>query len=254
MEDYTGLATVAWDLFSGEAPGPDHPFFRKLLEQNLGPALDVGCGTGRLLLPYLSAGLEVEGVDPTGDMLARCREKAEQRGLAPVLYRQSMETLDLPRRYRTIFVPCGTFQLVVDRDAAFEALRRFRRHLEPGGVLALTIFNRWKEMESEELGEWKLRARGALPDGTELVKDAMTDRRDLIEQTLTVQVRCRLFQSERLLREQVCPTAERWYFKHEATLMLEKAGFRVTRVTGNYTDAPFTGEHYVMALIATAAE
>jgi SAM-dependent methyltransferase len=251
MEDYTGLAVTAWDLFSGEEPGPDHPFFQRIIEQNPGPALDVGCGTGRLLLPYLRAGLTVEGLDPTADMLAACRRKGAEAGLAPVLHQQPMQALDLPRRYRTIFVPCGTIQLVIDRAEVAEALRRFHAHLEPGGTLVLTVYNRWREMEEETLGEWRPRARRPLPDGTELEKQAMTETRDLVEQTLIAHVRYRLFRGETLLQEQRCRTPERWYFKHEMVLMLEKFGFGDIRVTGNYTDAKFTDAHYVMACIGT---
>jgi ubiquinone/menaquinone biosynthesis C-methylase UbiE len=251
MEDYTGLGAIAWELFSGEEPGADHDFFRRLIEASGGPALDMGCGTGRLLLAYLSAGLEVEGVDPSADMLAICRQRAEARGLTPVLYQQTMQALELPRRYRTIFVPCGTIQLVIEREEAFEALRRFHAHLEPGGTLVLTVFNRWREQAEEQLGEWKFRARAPLPDGTELAKHARGETCNLVEQTLTMTVRYQRLQGERVLEEQLCPAPERWYFKHEMTLMLEKFGFRDIRVTGNYTDAEFSDPHYVMAFIAT---
>jgi SAM-dependent methyltransferase len=251
MEDYTGLGAIAWELFSGEEPGADHDFFRRLIEASGGPALDVGCGTGRLLLPYLSAGLEVEGVDPSADMLAICRQRAEARGLTPILYQQTMQALDLPRRYRTIFVPCGTIQLVVERDEAFEALRRFHAHLEPGGTLVLTVFNRWRERAEEQLDEWKSRARAPLPDGTELAKHARTETCNLVEQTLTMTVRYQRLREEQVIEEQLCLAPERWYFKHEMTLMLEKLGFRDVRVTGNYTDAEFSDPHYVMAFIAT---
>ena len=55
-------------------------------EENLGPALEIGCGTGRLTIPYLEAGLDVEGLDSSGQMLEICRTKAAARGLLPVLH------------------------------------------------------------------------------------------------------------------------------------------------------------------------
>jgi ubiquinone/menaquinone biosynthesis C-methylase UbiE len=250
MEDYTGLSAIAWELFSGETPGADHDFFRRVIEESGGPALDVGCGTGRLLLAYLGAGLEVEGVDPSADMLAICRRRAEERGLAPVLYCQAMQALDLPRRYRTIFVPCGTIQLIVDREEAFEALRRCHAHLEPGGTLVLTVFNHWKGLETEQLGDWKFRAQAPLLDGTELAKHARAETCNRVEQTLTMTVRYQRLRGEQVIEEQLCPAPERWYFKHEMTLMLEKFGFRNIRVTGNYSDAEFSDPHYVMAFLA----
>jgi ubiquinone/menaquinone biosynthesis C-methylase UbiE len=124
-----------------------------------GTALDVGCGTGRLLLRYLQEGLDVEGVDTSADMLSICREKAAARGLdAPVLYQQAMQDLDVPGKYRTIYIPCGTFCLLIDRAQAFEALNRFHACLEPEGVLVFNLF--WpfgdgEALSKKPLGGWK---------------------------------------------------------------------------------------------------
>src|SRR5262249_28928407 len=154
-----------------------------ILSESGSPALDVGCGTGRLLLPYLAAGLEVEGVEPSADMLAICRQRAAERGLNPVLYRQTMQALDLPRRYRAIIVPCGSFQLVMERAEAWEALRRLHAHLEQGGVLALTSFNETRVCQTP-LNEWRHRATETLPDGTTISKHGMVTAYNLLEQTL----------------------------------------------------------------------
>lgn len=98
-------------------------------------------------------------------------------GLTPALYRQTMQGLDLLRQYRTIIVPCGTIQLIIERAAdVLKALRRCRAHLEPGGRLVLTLYNRWRE----RVGEWVLHRRQTLPDGSELVKDARVDGRHLL--------------------------------------------------------------------------
>ena len=126
--EYRGMIAKAWDLLRGDtSEWPDRAFYRAIIEREGGPALDVGCGTGRLLLDYLSAGLDVDGVDVSPEMLALCREKAAAIGLAPTLYEQAMETLDLPRRYRVIFVPSSSIQLLTDERDAAEAMRRFLR-------------------------------------------------------------------------------------------------------------------------------
>jgi len=90
--------------------GPEIDYFRKFVEAGGQPALDVACGTGRLLIPYLRAGLDVDGCDLSDDMLSLCRARAEAEGLSPNLHKQPMHRLDLPRRYRTILV-CGSFGL-----------------------------------------------------------------------------------------------------------------------------------------------
>jgi cyclopropane fatty-acyl-phospholipid synthase-like methyltransferase len=70
-----------------------------------------GCGAGRLLLPYLRAGLDVDACDQSADMIEVCREKATNEGFEPNLYIQAMHAIDLPRLYRTIIV-VGSFGLM----------------------------------------------------------------------------------------------------------------------------------------------
>ncbi len=130
---YYGIVAESYDLWF---PGPefeDSDFYRRMIEAVPGPALEIGCGTGRLLIPYLRDGLDVEGLEPSPDMLDICREKAQRDGLSPILHQQLMHQMDLPRRYATIYIPFSTFMILPDRGEAAEALRRFHAHLEAGG-------------------------------------------------------------------------------------------------------------------------
>src|SRR5262249_28655898 len=127
--EYHGLLAATWDLFRGDMSGwADRGFYRELIIRYGEPALDVGCGTGRLLLDYLAAGIDVDGVDNSPEMLRICSAKAEAAGLGPTVYCQEMEWMDLPRRYRTILVPSSSFQLVTHSGAAEAAMHRFREH------------------------------------------------------------------------------------------------------------------------------
>ena len=156
--EYRGLMAQAWDLLRGDySAWPDRPFWRAIIERQNGPALDVGCGTGRLLLDYLAADLDVDGLDNSPEMLAICQEKAAAAGLdvSGRLFEQSMDTLDLPRRYATIFVPSLSFQLLTDLDAAREAVTRFRDHLAPGGVLVASFKARlWPGRRTPRHMQW----------------------------------------------------------------------------------------------------
>jgi ubiquinone/menaquinone biosynthesis C-methylase UbiE len=138
--EYSRLLASSWDFIRGDPSSfSDRQFYRDLIDSSGVPALDVGCGTGRLLLEYLADGLDVDGVDESPEMLEICAEKAKQSSLPAILYAQSMEQLDLPRQYRTIIVPSFSFQLIPDLSDAKKALAGFYRHLLPGGTLALSI-------------------------------------------------------------------------------------------------------------------
>src|SRR5262249_9831321 len=116
--------------------GPEIAYFRAEIERRGQPALDAGCGTGRLLIPFLQAGLDADGCDVSPDMLALCRQTAEREGVRPRLYQQALHDMELPRRYRTIVV-CGVFGIGGGRRQDTLALQRFYQHLNPGGALLL---------------------------------------------------------------------------------------------------------------------
>ena len=123
-ESYDGIAAEMWDYMGGDTPGADFEFYALKILQNPGTALDLTCGSGKHLLRYLKMGLDVEGVDASETMLASCRQKAEQQGLNPVLYQQSMQSIRLPRKYQTIFISAGSFQLLGNRDEAKQTLTK----------------------------------------------------------------------------------------------------------------------------------
>jgi len=136
--------------------GPEIAYFQQQIETYGQPALDARCGTGRLLIPFLRAGLDVDGCDVSGDMLAYCQKAARREGLAPRLYRQALHNLDLPRQYQTI-VACGVFGIGVSRQQDFVALQRFHRHLLPGGVLLLEVYLPYEDAKVWPL--WRREAR-----------------------------------------------------------------------------------------------
>jgi SAM-dependent methyltransferase len=149
--DYRGLAAECYDLWFGDEPFWDQAFFHDRLRHNSGVALEIACGTGRLLVPFLRDGLAVEGVDASAEMLAICRTKAAYVGVTPTLYQQLMQDLDLASHYRTVFMPACSFQILAERDEAFAALRRFYTHLELGGTLLITLMVPWRDFGVERL-------------------------------------------------------------------------------------------------------
>ena len=132
-----GLIAKWWAEFNDDFRPHEIPYFQRYIERGGEPALDVGCGTGRLLIPYVRAGLDVDGCDVSADMVALCREKAAREGLSPTLFVQAMHELDPPRRYRTIFV-CGAFGLGSTREQDLSRSAGSTRIWSPAGPCSST--------------------------------------------------------------------------------------------------------------------
>ncbi len=249
-ESYDGLAAEMWDYMGGDTPGADFDFYARKIREHPGTALDLTCGSGRHLLRYLKMGLDVEGVDASEIMLATCRRKAEQQGLNPILYRQSMQRLDLPRRYHTIFISAGSFQLLGNRDDAKETLRRCYAHLEPGGQLLFETFLPGAAFQNtpgpevdkpvEPMTPWMgpiIRPR----DGAAITAYTWVESADRFEQVKVDKRRYQASLAGQIIENELHTMTLRWYFKYEMILMLEQAGFRDIFIYGNYSDAPATG-------------
>lgn len=151
--EYYGMMAEFWDLFRGDTSTWEDRFFYLDVVKKYGqPALDVGCGTGRILLDFMQQGFDIDGVDNSPDMLARLHQKAEKLDLHPTVYQQETTELSLPRKYQTILVPSSSFQLLLDTSLPPIAMSHFYEHLLPGGVLAMPFMTLWKQgnpLESE---------------------------------------------------------------------------------------------------------
>ena len=255
-----GLVARWWAEFNKD--GPEIDFFRRFVEDGQ-PALDVACGTGRLLVPYLRAGLDVDGCDISGDMLALCRERAEREGLAATLYRQAMHELDLPRRYRTVIV-CGGLGLGGSRAFDVEALRRLHDHLEPGGLMALD--NQVPYSYRRQWRYWAGEARGELPgpwlepvdrrrgsDGADYELSSRIVDLDPLEQRVTLALRASMWRGDDLVAEEEHTLKLMLYFRDEIVLMLERAGFSGVEVQAGYTGGEPTADDDFLVFVARRA-
>lgn len=246
--EYRGLMAESWDLLRGDtSTWADRGFYLALVERFGPPVLDVGCGTGRLLLDYLGLGIDVDGVDASPEMLALCRARAAEVGLSPTLYEQRVEDLDLPRRYRTVLVPSSSLQLVIPQDDADRAVRRLADHLTPGGALVAPFMTLWRTGDPLSGSFEKSAVR---PDGATIRRlarwwfdpDTACERTEDDYQVLRDGV---VTAEERHRRD----PATRSYTQEQARRLFEQAGLEVTDVFREFALEPAGPEDATFTLV-----
>jgi SAM-dependent methyltransferase len=247
--EYKGLMAQAWDVLRGDTSDwPDRFFFLEVVKEFGQPVLDVGCGTGRLLLDYFQQGIDIDGVDNSPEMLELCRQKAAALNLAPALYEQYLETLALPRRYRTILIPSSSIQLIIEPDQVRQAVKRIYEHLLPGGVLAASFMTLWKPGDPLYT-EWEKTAQRPADGATfRRLSRAWYDPESECEDTEDLY---QLIQGEQVLAEELHRRSPgtRSYTQEQARNLFEQAGFDPIALYSEFTRQPVKPDDTLFCLI-----
>jgi SAM-dependent methyltransferase len=154
--EYGTLATEVYDLDKpiGHSVG-DVEYYTRLLATISGRILEPATGTGRILIPLLEAGHEVDGVDSSAEMLAACRRHCHDRGLDPVLREADMTIFVQLAAYQAVIIPAGSIALLDGRQATLQALACFRDSLVPGGRLFVDVPVPRPAAEHEPMRCWR---------------------------------------------------------------------------------------------------
>lgn len=247
--EYYGMMAEFWDLFRGDTSTWDDRFFYLDVVKKYGqPVLDVGCGTGRILLDFMQQGIEIDGVDNSPDMLAFLKQKAEKLHLQPTVYPQEMHMLSLPRKYQTILVPSSSFQLLLDAAVPLHVMERFYEHLLPGGVLVMPFMTLWKQgdpLESESTRE------AIRPDDGASIRRwqyARFDPETELEHTVD---RYEIIRDGNVIasEEHKQSPATRSYSQEQAVALYQKAGFKDIQVFHEFTFEPVKPEDTLFCVL-----
>jgi ubiquinone/menaquinone biosynthesis C-methylase UbiE len=220
---YRGLIAQWYDKIL-EKERKDIEFYREIVRHNKGKALELACGTGRILVPIRALGIDIEGLDMSPDMLALCSEKLKENNLSAPLYEQDMMAFNTGKHYSTIFISGGSFQLIDDIEKAITCLKTIHSHLQPGGLFITDLFQPWEQIIANTEGQWQLGRTASNDKGEEFRCHERTEY-DFLNQLIKLQFKYELRKNEHQVDSMIDSFILRWYGKEEFRLMLEKAGF-----------------------------
>ena len=229
----------------------DLDFYLELAGKAGGPVLEIACGTGRILIPSLSAGVDIEGLDLFPPMLETLRRKAAALGLAPKTHHADMREFALARRFALVFCAFNGFVHCLTTDDQLRALRTWRGHLAPGGAVVFNVFYPGREFLAgpERVpvleGETRHPATG-LPVR---IYDTRTFDRVAQIQHSCVEIQ-ELDDQGRVAAAHRSETDMRWTFKPEMELLLAASGFRRWEICGDFDRRPLTRDNDQMIVLA----
>lgn len=223
----------------------DVGFFVGWARQARGPVLELGCGTGRVLLPTARAGIEIVGLDSSPPMLALCYQKLAQESAAVQakvqLVEADMRQFSLGREFRLVTLPFRCFQHLLTVEDQLACLACVHRHLVPEGRVILDVFNPslpWL-VEERFLSETMEEPEFALPDGRRVVRRHRVLARDLLRQIQDVELVYYVTHPDGRQERLPFRFQMRYFFRYEAEHLLARAGFEVEQVLADYDQTPF---------------
>jgi SAM-dependent methyltransferase len=137
---YDAIAEVYTTDMGRSMPFDDVGWYRQQCLARGGSALELGCGTGRILLELLAAGVNAFGVDRSLPMLRRLRRDAAERGIEARVAQMDLRGLALASDFRTILAPYSLITYLTDPEVAVAALIRMHSLLAPDGRLVVDAF------------------------------------------------------------------------------------------------------------------
>jgi SAM-dependent methyltransferase len=224
-----------------------------LAQESPGPLLELGCGTGRVLLPMAAAGHAVTGVDNNEALLSIARRKLTESTLAGQvrLVQDDLRSFALPEHeFSMAYCVSNTLMHLTSQADQLSCLANAFRHLRSGGVLLIDLFNPDLPRLFQIAGAQEL--ADAWIDGETGARVLKWSVREL---DLGNQLQYTTFIYEETWqdgrsRRTVCPFVLRFLWPSEAQLMLQLTGFDVEAVWGDFDGNPYASDSERLLLLA----
>ncbi len=242
----------------------DVPFWRNLALQASGPILELGCGTGRISLPLGRAGVRLIGIDRSEPMLARARVRTKRarlsknisliRGDIRFLPFVQPESLRSPSSagaggFSMVMAPYGILQSLLRERDLKATLGEVYRVLEPGGTFGIELvadLPSWKEYKKRlSLTGWRGRRGGAHVTLVETVRQDPARHLTIFEQEFTER-------SATTKRVHRFALTFRTLSVPQMVRRLEKSGFEITALLGDYRGRAWDPRADVWVILARA--
>ena len=226
----------------------DVPFWRRTLVAEQARTLELGCGTGRLLLPLARSGVPMVGIDRSPDMLARAVERRKRlpRAKRPQLLRGDIRTLPFPdRTFGAVMAPYGLFQSLLRESDVTMLLGEVHRVLGRGGLFGIDLvpdLPKWHEY----IEQVSLKGRGPRGGQLTLVESVRQDRR----RRLTVFDEVFVERIGGRTTKHAFSLTFRTLSLPEVVERVAEAGFVVDRLLGDYRGGRWTGDSEVWVILA----
>jgi SAM-dependent methyltransferase len=256
LDEY-GPSAEYYDYVPVYAGRTDVSFWVDAARESRGPVLELGCGTGRVLLPTARAGIDITGLDASPRMLAVLRQRlasdSPEAQARVRLVEGDMRSFDLRERFALVTIPFRPFQHLITVEDQMACLASIRRHLEPGGRLILDLFNPSLSalVDDSRSQEQAPEPEVVMPDDRRFYRTWRRVDIDLFNQVQQIEMYYYVTHPDGRQERAVHAFPMRWLHRFEAEHLLARCGFEVEHLYAGYDKSEY-GSTYPGDLIFVA--
>lgn len=218
MDYYGELCTKVYESGKSIAEGEELAFYLSHVTEGM-KVLEPMCGNGRMLIPFMQRGIDIEGFDISDEMLKVCVVKGNERGMEPRVFHQDMRHFNRQDTYDLIMIPFGSFSLLPEEIVPL-CLRNLKESLRQGGRLLITAII---QQEADDCPEWKETNR--LQDGKNTIIEYKRMTYDKDSRVLNSKLKYHLIHEGEVIKEELMDFPMRMYGVEECKELLHKSGF-----------------------------
>jgi SAM-dependent methyltransferase len=215
----------------------DLVMYAELAAEYGSPILDIGCGTGRVMMHLAQEGFDVYGIDRDKTMLERAENKREAMPHLKkklTFYQGDVLTYKLDKQFKMVLLTYNMLTHFHEQEKQLALLRRMRELVEADGVLVIDVPNAGNVFASEDSDAVTLERTFIDPDSGHLVMQQSVSTLDRAEQLLHVTWIYDEVTEDSTVKRTLAPVIFRYYFLSEIRLLLQLTGFEVEEVYGDY--------------------
>lgn len=249
---------ISSEFYDYHAKRGDIDFYVGFAVESGGPVLELGCGTGRVLIPTARAGIGITGLEKSREMLKICRDKLKNETTEvrsrTKLVNGDMRNFDLGSQFSMVMITFGPFNTLITTEEQINCLNCIRRNLKDNGTLVFDVYYMsLMELTAPEGKEvFSAKTPFIMPDGRSVTwgisrRGVIDYNRQVMQDGLFYDIRYPDRHEERL----VYADPLRYFYRFEVEHLLARTGFKTEAVYADFNKEPF-GSKYPSELIFLA--
>jgi len=229
----------------------DLDFLIEYAQNSNDDVLELACGTGRVFIPMAKAGINIWGIDNSREMLKIADKNIKE--LSPEVKNRihisygDMKNFDLAKKFGLIIIPFNSFLLLTKKEEQESCLECVYNHLKDGGLFIVDIYSPNFKLIAETNKKMNFLRHFYVPPIKKVVIQWEYLQRDMSNQIANSDLLYEMYDEQGNLSRKTSHLTMKIVFRYEMEHLLEKCGFEILNLFGDYDKSNFgSGSHQMI--------